>query len=53
MSNKRRIIPRMYMHLRTTVVTGMSALALEMPYLPQKTHINELMKNLFNITILR
>lgn len=40
------------MHVKTTVATGTSALALEMPYLPQKTHIKELMKNLFNITII-
>lgn len=46
------MIPRMYMRLRTTVATGTSALALEMPYLPQKTHIKELMNNLFNITII-
>lgn len=53
MSNRRRITPRMCMHLRTTVITGISALALEMPYLPQKTYIKELMKNVFNIRIKR
>lgn len=53
MSNRIKIIPRTYIHLRTTVVTGTSALALEMPYLPQKTHIKELMKNVFNIKIMR
>lgn len=32
MSNRIRIVPRKYMHWRTTVVTGTSALTLGMPY---------------------